>query len=513
MSRSVAVLFLLVFAATLRAQTILVQPYVQPGNGANLVGSDVKVIAWLTDQTPGDFEVEFTVENSRAEKVQPERTTLDFAAPAEKPRITVPVSLEELLSVREAESAPNARGKQQHYFKYAAQLAGLPFNSTVQYRVLLDGHLVTDGSFRTRATPEKTIRFAAVGDLAQGRAQQNAIAYQMWKAQPDFLVALGDIVYPSGRVSQYLRYFWNSYNNVAAASPLLGAPLMRSVPVYAVLGNHDVDARLPETPDALGAFYFFHPPLNGPGLGSWSLQLGKDGPTAAAFRKNVGSTYPALSVYSFDYGPAHFLVLDSNIAGSKFSQRLLSWIERDLRGTRQPWKFVCLHAPSFHTSPGHYTQKFRLLEPLFASAGVDVVFAGHVHNYQRSKPLRFTPDPGIRDKRGRVNGNFVLDEKFDGQTNTTPQGIIHIVSGGGGAALYDSIDRAGTVARLEQENTGNWVPFTAKYVADRHSFSLVELSAERFTLRQISADGEEVDRFTITKPRSAAAVQAMPGKR
>jgi predicted phosphodiesterase len=506
MIRPALVFFSFIFAAALYGQTVLVQPYVQPGNGATLGGSDVKVITWLTDQTPGEFQVEYLVAGAAPATVQPERIALDFAAPSEKRRIPVPIRLEDLLSLGNAVSDTSSRAKEQHYFKYTAHLAELPFNSTVHYRVMLGGELVRDGSFRTRATPEQTIRFAAVGDLAQGREQQNRIAFRMWKAQPDFLVALGDIVYPSGRVSEYHRSFWNTYNNVAEPSPAAGAPLMQSVPIYAVLGNHDVDARLPEIPDALGAFYFFHPPLNGPGVGSWNVQLGKDNRAAAAFRKYVGTSYPALGIYSFDYGAAHFLVLDSNIPGDKFSQRLLTWIEQDLRGTRQPWKFVCFHAPSFQTSPEHYTQqKFRLLEPLFASAGVDVVFGGHVHNYQRSKPLRFTPNPAVRDKRGRVNGIFALDEEFDGNTNTTPQGVIHIVSGGGGAALYSSNDFAKTVAKLAHENIGNWAPFTAKYVADRHSFSLVELSRERFTLRQISADGEEVDRFTITKHATRAS--------
>ncbi len=54
--------------------------------------------------------------------------------------------------------------------------------------------------------------------------------------------------------------------------------------------------------------------------------------------------------------------------------------------------------------------------------------------------------------------------------------------------------------QLKREDIGNWVPFTAKFVPDRHSFSLVEVSPERFTPRQISLDGDEVDRFSITKP-------------
>ena len=140
----------------------------------------------------------------------------------------------------------------------------------------------------------------------------------------------------------------------------------------------------------------------------------------------------------------------------------------------------------------------RLWEPLFEQCGVDVVFAGHVHNYRRSKPLRFTPGGG-RDARGRISGDLRVDENFDGVKNTTPDGIIHIVSGGGGSTLY-SVDFAKTVEALRKEHGANYAPLTTKYVG-QHSFSLIDLTATNFTLRQIAITGEEVDRFTMTKPQ------------
>jgi hypothetical protein len=44
------------------------------------------------------------------------------------------------------------------------------------------------------------------------------------------------------------------------------------------------------------------------------------------------------------------------------------------------------------------------------------------------------------------------------------------------------------------------VPLTAKYLADRHSYTVVDLNPERLTLRQISIAGEEIDRVVIDKP-------------
>ncbi|MEO6786725.1 MAG: hypothetical protein ABI318_11375 [Chthoniobacteraceae bacterium] len=47
-------------ATPLRAQTVLVQPYIQTGDGSTLEGADSKAILWLTDQTPGEFRVAYS---------------------------------------------------------------------------------------------------------------------------------------------------------------------------------------------------------------------------------------------------------------------------------------------------------------------------------------------------------------------------------------------------------------------------------------------------------------------
>ena len=534
-------LCMLIVPTSLLAQTVLVKPYVQPGNGSTLVGSDVKVIAWVTDQKPGEYVVEFAVTGGPMRTAKAERVALDFQPPkpppppapkatplANKPGTpapatpaspfskpggklplaplgNVPVTLEDLKKDIIHEASPVIPEKEQHFFKYAATLTDLPFDSEVTYRVRLGATVVREEKFRTRASAGKPVKFIMIGDLANGSKEQNAVAFQIWRTNPDFMVVLGDIVYSAGRVSQYMHHFWTTYNNPPAISAKAGAPLMKSVPFYPVIGNHDADmAKLSDTPDALGAFYFFHGPLNGPGLGPWNPPLGSNAKAAADFRVAAGTSFPALCVYSFDYGPAHFLMLDTNSYNTASFMQLAPWVEKDLKESRQRWKFVCMHAPAFHTSPQHYTeQKMRLLEPVFEANGVDVVFAGHVHNYQRSKPLHFVPNPPARDPKGRVNGDFTFDEEFDGAMKTVPKGIIHIVTGGGGASLYNAKDFAKTVEQLQKDNPGNYVPLTAKYVADKHSFSLIELSPDALVLKQISIEGNELDRIRITKGAAA----------
>jgi predicted phosphodiesterase len=505
--------FLAALGTAAHAQTVLVKPYVQPGNGASLTGADVKTLTWLTDSVPGEFTVEYGTAGQPMRAAKVVRLALDFAPAKPKPgaKPAAPVtpknpatSVEDIKDMITKEAAPVIPEREQHFLRYRAELTGLPFDSEATYRVKLGARVVREGVFKTRASATKPIRFVAVGDLANGKPEQNTIAFQISKQKPDFLVALGDIVYSGGRVLQYMHHYWTTYNDVATPGEKTGAPLMATVPFYPVIGNHDADnSKLPDYPDAFAAFYFFSVPKNGPGSGAWNTALGKDPKVAQAFRVRAGAEYPALSEYSFDYGPAHIVCLDTN--AYTVPEAIQPWLEKDLLASKQPWKFVCFHAPAFHTSPQHYSeQKMRLLEPTFEKCGVDVVFAGHVHNYQRSKPLRFTPNPPKRDPRGRVNGTFTFDTTFDGVKNTVPNGIIHIVSGGGGATLYKT-DFAKTVAKMTADTPENYQPLTEKFTADQHSFSLVDLTPTTFEMRQISIKGEELDHFKITKGAAAPA--------
>ena len=483
------------------SQNVLVKPYVQPGDGAVLTGTDVKVLTWITDQTPGEFTVEFGVSGQPIRPAKTVRLALDFATPktksTTKPAEPATSPAPAPASGGEPKDAPLViREVEQHFFRYRAELAGLPFDSEISYRVKLGATVVREGAFKTRASATKPIRFVAVGDMASAKPEQNAIAFQIAQKKPDFLLALGDIVYPGGRTLQYMHHYWTTYNDVATAGESTGAPLMASVPFYPIIGNHDTDvSKLPDYPDAFAAFYFFSVPKNGPVPAVCATPLGSDAQVAQAFRTRAGAEYPALNAYSFDCGPAHFVCVDSNRQVNPAT--LAPWIEKDLNASKQPWKFVCFHAPAFHSSPQHGTeQKMRLLEPVFEKCGVDVVFAGHVHNYQRSKPLRFKPDA----KQGPgsvVNGTFTFDTAFDGVNKTKANGVIHIVSGGGGAKLYKFDEKK--TAGAKPAAGPKFQPYTEKFNADVHSFSVVDLTATTFEMRQFSIKGDELDHFKITK--------------
>lgn len=142
----------------------------------------------------------------------------------------------------------------------------------------------------------------------------------------------------------------------------------------------------------------------------------------------------------------------------------------------------------------------RLLAPIFEEGKVNVVFNGHVHNYQRTFPMTFVPDKqgtlmvGGKDNktvRGRVvNGRWTLDKSFDGKTNTAPKGVIYVVTGAGGQHLYNP---------EQQDDPDSWQKFTDKFVSKVHSLTVADMNGKTLNVRQVSADGQEVDRFSITK--------------
>jgi acid phosphatase type 7 len=136
----------------------------------------------------------------------------------------------------------------------------------------------------------------------------------------------------------------------------------------------------------------------------------------------------------------------------------------------------------------------RLLADVFEAGRVDIVFSGHVHNYQRTYPLRFTPE---KDKNGKlvreqnkVPGRWALDRVFDGHAITRPQGVIYLVTGAGGNTLYNP---------EQQDNRGSWQSFTHKFISKIHTLTVADVNGATLTARQVSMDGVELDRFTITK--------------
>ena len=463
----------LLVVQNLFAQQILVRPYLQPGNASTL-SSEQKVLIWQTDSVPGNFTVRYFLHG-----------------PSTQNKI-----------VNASVSSVNLKLKD-NTLLYRAALIGLQFDTLYHYEVLKNDKLITTDSFRTRSKKPFT-RFAVLGDFGAGSSQQAAVAYRIAEQKPQFVVTTGDNVYENGLAEEYRTNLFPYYLPQENA-PAKGAPLMNSIPFYMVLGNHDVrEDSLDKEPGSFAYFYYSDLPLNGPQL-KIAPPLYGNAARLKAFQKNTKPRFPGMANFSFDYGNVHITCLDANDYVNPLDPDLLSWLKRDIGKSKADWKIVVFHQPGFNSSLAHYNyQLMRLLSPVFEKLNVNLVLTGHVHNYQRSVPLLFSPkidETGthyVISPEGRVDGAFTLDTTFDGATDTTPNGIIYIVSGAGGGGLYDrNLNEKPELWKHEPKE--NWVPFTTKLISDRNSFTMIETRNKSLTLQQIDLTGKVIDQIRITQ--------------
>jgi hypothetical protein len=196
-------------------------------------------------------------------------------------------------------------------------------------------------------------------------------------------------------------------------------------------------------------------------------------------------------------------VLDANATVDWTDRELREWVANDLRAAKgATWRFISFHQPGFSSSRTHFDEQYmRILSPTFEAGKVDLVFCGHVHNYQRSYPLLFEPSAAnnaapLKDEDGKtvknrqVDGKFTLDKTFNGRSDTTPEGVIYVVSGAGGQHLYNP---------EQQDDLASWQEFTFKHISKVHSLTVADVDGSTLTVRQLTSEGEEVDRFVIKK--------------
>ncbi len=326
------------------------------------------------------------------------------------------------------EFAPAETGSASYWHQYRADLAELRPNSEYFYRILVDGEVLKpDGvevlSFRTAQPGPFT--FLAFGDNGACTAAQYRLAEKVVTERPSFVVHTGDIAYPDGSFEQFDRCHFAVYQS-----------LMRAAPFFPTPGNHEY-----WTAEARPYLAVHAPPANGRG------------------DEHEGR------FYSFDWGNAHIVSLDSNyFENGRDLREMLRWLDQDLASTLQFWRIVVLHHPPYSAGKHEdeaYLPKLRAqLIPIFERHNVHLVLSGHAHSYQRTHPMR----GGLPTEAGASRPVFV-------------------VTGGGGASLYPVPSR----------------PFLAKGASEHHYLKL-EVSGRHLQARAISITGEELDRFTLTPP-------------
>ena len=274
-------------------------------------------------------------------------------------------------------------------------------------------------TFRTmpdgQKSPDATVHMLVIGDTRDGYSTWGAAlktAFQ--KGTPDLILFSGDET-TLGPIQEE----WDAW--FMAADPLLA-----STPMIVAHGNHEINS--------VNFFSQFAMPGD---------------------EQN----------FAVDFGPIHLSVAnDTPLNTADLTGALASKLNTNLAaGNASPWNLLMHHKPMFSAAAGPHVSDVLLMrnawEGIIDANRVDVVFNGHDHDYERSKPMRAAtvqPDPA--------------------------HGTTFIVVGAAGADLYD-------------KGRDFWTAFSEK----TYSFALVDVSKSMLSLTAYRDDGSMLDSLIISK--------------
>lgn len=392
------------------------------------------------------------------------------------------------------------------HLRHTCLLTNLKHGKKFKYRVQWQNKTVFEAESRAPVAPDSKFRVAVVGDIADGGSDSRTIVNRLYASDPDLTVIAGDIVYKRGLFDEYLEKFFPVFN-CEDASPECGAPLIRTHLVTAVVGNHDVSVPKKERGKDKGKkakrrsnLYAYEllwqHPENGPTrISRDMLKLDFDDRKFDPIFEEFGSSVVSKTNFSYSYGNSFWLHLDGNEYMDWTHPVLRKWVCSQLAGARDhEWKFVVIHQPAFSSDVAYWTeQRNRMLSDIFEAYGVDIVFSGHCHLYERTFPLSFSaitqPDGSFFTEEGMVDGRMRLDREFDGDKNRKPRGVIYITTGAGGHEL-------GEEHRPDLENLP---PFSARLDLEQYSVSLLDIDGSTLKFEQVSASGDVIDSLIIEK--------------
>ncbi|XP_030938552.1 probable inactive purple acid phosphatase 27 [Quercus lobata] len=263
----------------------------------------------------------------------------------------------------------------------------------------------------------------------------------------DIVFHIGDLPYANGYISQ-----WDQFTSQVE-------PIASAVPYMIGSGNHERDV---------------------PGTGSFydTNDSGGECGVLAETMFYVPAENRAKFWYSTDYGMFHFCIADSEHdwrEGSgqyKFIEKCLASADRQ----KQPWLIFAAHRvlgySSSYWEDGSYGEPMgrESLQKLWQKYKVDIVFFGHIHNYERTCPIY--QNQCVNTERSHYSG--------------TVNGTINIVVGGGGSHLSDFGPVQTSWSLFRDSNYG-----FGKLTAFNHSSLLFEYKR--------SSDGKVYDSFTISR--------------
>jgi hypothetical protein len=190
--------------------------------------------------------------------------------------------------------------------------------------------------------------------------------------------------------------------------------------------------------------------------------------------------------YSFNIQNVHFLVMATEISYSSGSAQH-TFVKNDLAAASSDpdidWIVVFFHKPMYSSSNSCSSSSCSgvsslrdTYNPLFDQNGVDLVLEGHVHDYQRSAPIKFNPNSKSNPIVTNNNAN----------TYTDPEGAIHVIVGTGGVNFHELSGQKYFIKSQQDDKFG-------------HLNVALTNNGKILTGKFIANDNTVMDQFTITK--------------
>ncbi|MET1254160.1 DNRLRE domain-containing protein [Aliikangiella maris] len=353
--------------------------------------------------------------------------------------------------------------------EHEVRLTGL--NPLTQYYYSVGSSTQTiaggDNSYRFTTSPNPgtstPTRVWLIGD--SGTANSNAAAvYNAYlnytgANNTNLWIMLGDNAYNDGTDSEYQNAVFNMYPE-----------LLRRSPVWPTLGNHDGHSA--DSASESGPYYdIFSLPRNAQ---SGGLASGTE------------------AYYSFDYGDIHFICLDSYETSRATNGAMMTWLQNDIAATDKKWIIAFWHHPPYTKGSHNSDSEGALIDmrenalPIIESYGVDLVFSGHSHSYERSYLI-----DGHYGSSGTFNSSHLKDGG-DGRED--------------GNGAYQKVDQAAnagavyTVAGASGKTSGGSLNHPAMFTSLNQLGSVIlDINGNRLDAKHLRSDGVVTDHYTVIK--------------
>uniref|UniRef100_A0A0D6QXJ8 Purple acid phosphatase n=1 Tax=Araucaria cunninghamii TaxID=56994 RepID=A0A0D6QXJ8_ARACU len=238
-------------------------------------------------------------------------------------------------------------------------LKNLKFDTKYFYKIGM-GNKTRKFSFSTppRPGPDIPYTFGLIGDLGQSFDSNKTFQHYL-KSKGQTVLYVGDLSYADNYPFHDNRR-WDTWGRFVEKSAAYQ-------PWIWTAGNHEIDfvPEIGETQPFKPYRYRYHVPY-----------------------RASNSTIPFW--YSIKRASAYIIVLSSYSAYGKYTPQY-KWLEKEfpkVDRNETPWLIVLMHSPWYNSNNYHYMEgeSMRVMyEPWFIKYKVDIVFAGHVHAYERSK--------------------------------------------------------------------------------------------------------------------------------